>query len=303
VAARDGRFEDEGWRIRKDGTRLWANVIITALHGPDGAVIGFAKVTRDLTERREAEDNRRALAVERAAVAEKDRVQQFQERFLGILGHDLRNPLASIDMGTGIIRQRSTDPAVIRVADRMHASAVRMSRMIEQILDLTRSRLASGLEIKAEPMDLREVLTRMVDESKALHPSRVVELHCPALSGVWDRDRLEQVFSNLLGNALSYGAPDRPVTVRATADDQQVLVDVHNEGEPIPTALQPRLFDPFRRGERDSRTANTAGLGLGLYISSELVRAHGGTIVLWSSQAEGTTFRVALPREGARSKT
>jgi PAS domain S-box-containing protein len=106
VAAGEGRFEDEGWRLRKDGSRFWANVIITALRSPEGALAGFAKVTRDLTERRTAEENARALAAERAALSEKSRTQEFQERFLAILGHDLRNPLASIDTGAGLLRQR-----------------------------------------------------------------------------------------------------------------------------------------------------------------------------------------------------
>ena len=108
IAIREGRFEEEGWRIRKDGSRMWANVTITALRNPEGVLIGFAKVTRDLTDRRQAEEARRALAEEKAALAEKARIQEFQERFLAILGHDLRNPLASIDMGTGILRQRAT---------------------------------------------------------------------------------------------------------------------------------------------------------------------------------------------------
>src|SRR4029077_11748951 len=94
IAALEGRFEEEGWRVRKDGSRMWASVTITALRNPQGDLVGFAKVTRDLTERREAEENRRALAVQSAALAEKARIQEFQERFLGILGHDLRNPLA-----------------------------------------------------------------------------------------------------------------------------------------------------------------------------------------------------------------
>jgi hypothetical protein len=142
VAAHEGRFEDEGWRVRKDGSRFWASVVITALRDPEGALIGFAKVTRDLTERRQAEENLRALvAAERAAGAEKSRVQEFQERFLAILGHDLTQPLASIELGVGLLGMRSKEPAFVRDVERTHASLRRMSRMIEQILDFTRSRL------------------------------------------------------------------------------------------------------------------------------------------------------------------
>src|SRR5882757_4552378 len=179
VAIRDGRFEEEGWRVCKDGGRIWANVTITALHNLDGGLIGFAKVTRDLTERRRTEESQRAIAVEKAALAEKNRIHEFQERFLAILGHDLRNPLASIDMGAGILRQRSTNPADIRIMDRIHNSSLRMSRMIEQILDLTRTRLAGGLELNPQPFDLRDAITRVVEELRAVHPSRSVDVISP----------------------------------------------------------------------------------------------------------------------------
>ena len=296
VATREGRFEEEGWRIRKDGSRMWANVTITALRNSEGILVGFAKVTQDLTERRAAEETARALASERAALAEKTRIQEFQERFLAILGHDLRNPLSSINMGAGILQQRSTDPATIRTLDRMHASALRMSRMIEQILDLTRVRLARGIELTRAPMDLRDALTRVVDELRTAHPSRTIDVSAPPLPGHWDRDRLEQVFSNLVGNALFYGDRSRPVTVQGRMAGRLVSVDVHNEGPPIPAALQATIFDPFRRGPRDKGDSKAAGLGLGLYISNEVAIAHGGTIELRSDSAEGTTFRVNLPR-------
>ena len=172
VAVNEGRFEEEGWRIRKDGSRMWANVTITALRDPDGSVLGFAKVTRDLTERRQAEENERALAAERAAVAEKARIQEFQERFLGILGHDLRNPLASIDMGAAILHQQIADPKMLRVIGRMQSSSLRMSRMIEQILDLTRSRLADGLQLRPEPTDLCATITGIVEELRTAYPGR-----------------------------------------------------------------------------------------------------------------------------------
>jgi PAS domain S-box-containing protein len=302
-ATRTGRFEDEGWRIRKDGSRMWANVIITALRNSDGVLVGFAKVTRDLTERREAEQTQRALAAERAALAEKSRVQEFQERFLAILGHDLRNPLASIHVGAGILRQRTTDPAAKRIVDRIHSSSERMSRMIEQILDLTRARLAGGLELDRRPLDLRDVIAGVVEELRLLHHSRTIPFHCPPLPGLWDPDRLGQVFSNLVGNALAYGDPATPVTIEGRIEGRLVTVAVHNQGAPIPPELQATIFNPFRRGREDSRTSKTTGLGLGLYISREVAVAHGGNIDLRSSLAEGTTFRVILPAQESRTQT
>jgi PAS domain S-box-containing protein len=302
IAAREGRFEEEGWRVRQDGSRLWAGVTITALRNPEGTLVGFAKVTQDLTLRRAAEETERALAVERAALLEKERLQQFQERFLAILGHDLRNPLASLNMGTGLLRQRITDPVMLQILQRMGSSGLRMSRMIEQIMDFTRVRLDRGIQLNLETMDLRATLEAIVNEMRAAHPTRTVSLSCPSVVGMWDRDRLEQVLSNLIGNAILHGEANAPVAVEATVTPEVIQVAVHNDGPPIPAALQASIFDPFRRGERDSRTSNTAGLGLGLYICRELVVAHGGTLELSSDAASGTTFRVTLPRAAASSR-
>ncbi len=145
IATQEGRFEEEGWRVRRDSSRMWASVTITALRAADGEIVGFAKVTRDLTDRVRAEQIARELAAETAALAEKARIQEFQKRFLAILGHDLRNPLAAIDMGAALLRDSIEGEAVAtRIIDRVQSSSRRMSRMIEQILDLTRSRLAGG---------------------------------------------------------------------------------------------------------------------------------------------------------------
>lgn len=296
-ASRDGRFEDEGWRLRKDGTRFWANVTITALRNPEGVLVGFAKVTRDLTERKESEERLRALAAEKAALAEKARLQEFQERFLAILGHDLRNPLAAIAMGATLLRRNdSVDASSLRVLDKIDASARRMTRMIEQILDLTRTRLSGKLDVSPVDMDLEPTLITVVEELRTAYPKRSIELEASPLPGTWDGDRLEQVFSNLIGNAIHYGAAESPVSVKAHIDGESVIVEVHNFGPAIPEALQETIFSPFRRGTRDSRSSATAGLGLGLYISREIVRAHGGDINLRSNEADGTTFAVSLPR-------
>jgi len=300
IAERDGRFEEEGWRLRKDGSLLWANVTITALREPGGALIGFAKVTRDLTDRVRNEGTLRQLAAEKAAHAEKVRIQEFQERFVAILGHDLRNPLSAIDMSARVLRERAAslnDEATARIADRMRSSTTRMSRMIAQILDLTRNRLGGGLEIKRAHMTLCATITAIVDELRAAHPARRIDMHCPETAGgCWDADRLEQVFSNLVSNAIHYGDPERPVTIDVQEDGQAVIAGVHNYGAQIPEALRTELFNPFKRGKSDSKTSETGGLGLGLYISRELVRAHGGDIDVQSTATGGTTFRVSLPR-------
>jgi PAS domain S-box-containing protein len=295
VATREGRFEEEGWRLRKDGSRYWANTILTPTYEVDGSLSGFAKVTRDLTKRREAEAAQRALVEQQARLAESERTRQFQERFIAVLGHDLRNPLASLDVGTSILQRGVENADAVRILARMQSSASRMGRMIDQILDLTRTRLGGGLELRLQSMDLRDTLVKIVEELRIAHRTSVIELNALSLEVVADHDRMEQVFSNLIGNALAHGAPGTPVQVDAYVDGPSVTVSVHNMGLPIAPHLQATLFDPFRRGERESRTANTAGLGLGLYISSEIVRGHQGTIEVESSAELGTIFRVKIP--------
>ena len=208
-------------------------------------------------------------------------------------------------MATGLLLNRAAkanDEQSSRILERVTSSSRRMSRMVEQILDLTRARIGGGLEVRPIAMDLRTLLTGVTDELRVANPTRAILLDCPAISGSWDRDRLEQVFSNIIGNAIHHGAPERAVHVRAEHEGETVHVEVQNEGLPIPAELSSQLFDPFRRGNRDSRTQKTAGLGLGLYISKQIVEAHGGDILVRSSSEDGTRFRVTLPRRSVDSR-
>ncbi len=242
-------------------------------------------------------DERERLAFENATLAERARIQEFQERFLAILGHDLRNPLAAIEMGAALLRMPDSEEKRVRLLNRIESSSNRMSRMIAQILDLTRSRLAGGLVVDAVAGNLCATIAKVVDELRVAHPTAEIVVTRPvAVPGRWDPDRLEQVFSNLVGNAIHHGAPGTPVTVAVAEQESVVAVSVHNQGPPIPEELRAKIFDPFRRGERDSRTAATAGLGLGLFISHEIVAGHGGTLDVESSASKGTTFVVKLPR-------
>jgi signal transduction histidine kinase/CHASE3 domain sensor protein len=249
-----------------------------------------------------AEDfaRRAAMAIENAqAHAAVSAALEFQERFVAVLGHDLRNPLAAIDMARGILSQRAAkanDADATRILARIETSSRRMTRMVQQILDVARTRLGGGLEVVPTSVDLSVVLAGVIAELRTAHPSRTIDLHGSPLVGSWDRDRLEQVFSNLIGNAINHGDPGKPVTVRANGEDGEVRVEVHNDGPPIPDELRSRLFLPFRRGSKESRTAKTDGLGLGLFISHEIVATHGGRLEAESTATTGTTFRVTLPR-------
>jgi two-component system sensor histidine kinase/response regulator len=221
---------------------------------------------------------------------------RVNEMFVGILGHDLRNPLSSIVTGAQLLeRQLTAAPAQLRTVRRMVSSAGRMRDMIDQLLDLTRARLGGGLGfIRARRRtDVAELVGRIADEVRAASPDRQVlvttqgDCHTAA-----DATRLLQLFSNLLSNAIHHGVPGTPVTATVEGGAGEIVVVVRNEGSIRPKVL-PRIFDPFH-GERSSLSSR--GLGLGLFISQQIAVAHGGTIVVASSPETGTAFTVTLPK-------
>jgi two-component system, sensor histidine kinase and response regulator len=225
---------------------------------------------------------------------------RLNEMFVAILGHDLRNPLATLVTGAELLRSQATDPVQDRVLQRMTAAAGRMTRMIDQLLDLTRARLAGGLGFAAArgPVDVASLVQRTVDELRGAHPDRALSLEVAGDAAIHgDADRLLQLFSNLLANALNHGSPAAPVVVCvaqvAAGSEREVVVTVRNGGV-IPPDLLPTLFDPFRG--RESASGKARGLGLGLYISKQIADSHGARIEVTSSSERGeTTFAVHLP--------
>lgn len=246
--------------------------------------------------RKSAESNAARLRAENEALAERQRTAEFQERFIAILGHDLRNPLSSIVMGLRGLRM-SPPAKQSMLIDRLERSTGRMTRMVEQLIDLARSRLGSGIPVEPGSADLGVIAADVTDEARLSHPERLVAIETRGdLHGHWDSDRLAQVVSNLVENALRHGAADAPVSIRIEGTERAVSLAVHNTGPTIPSALLRALFDPFRSGEGQARTSRASGLGLGLYISHQIVSAHRGTIDVRSSEVEGTTFTVEVPR-------
>lgn len=246
--------------------------------------------------RKSAELEAMRLRAEKDVLAERERTAEFQERFMAILGHDLRNPLSSVAMGIQLLRRAGVAAQAAQPAlDRMASSAARMSRMIDQLLDLTRSRLGGGIAILRVPMNLGKLVVDVVEEARAAHPERTLLVDASGdLEGQWDPDRLAQVVSNLVGNALAHGSPEGPIRVTARGRGDLVELAVCNAGPAIPDSLREVLFDPFRRGQQ--ATSRTSGLGLGLYITREIVVAHGGTIGVTSTEVDGTKMRVLLAR-------
>jgi signal transduction histidine kinase len=219
---------------------------------------------------------------------------RLNEMFTAVLGHDLRNPLNAILTAAQLLEHRSEDPSVKKTAARMLSSAKRMSRMIEDMLDLARARLAGGIPLKREPADFGALVHRVVQEHQAAFPDRKIELRAEGdVTGEWDADRLAQVASNLIGNALQHGHPSCAVEVRLeSSPGDTVVFSVANEGC-IPPEVLPHLFDPFRGGGRSA--VRNEGLGLGLYIVQQIVLAHQGRIDVESGETR-TTFRVSIPR-------
>ncbi|HTV20712.1 MAG TPA: HAMP domain-containing sensor histidine kinase, partial [Polyangiaceae bacterium] len=234
----------------------------------------------------------RAQADRQRLIAELRETVRFSELFASILAHDLRNPLNTLSMGTQLLAKSAT-PGDGAVLQRMQNSATRMSRMIEQLLDLTRSREGCGLALDRDALHLGELASAVVHELAIAYPERRIELRVAGdTCGQWDRDRLGQVLSNLVGNAIEHGEGG-PVRVLVEAHDEgRVYLETHNLGRIDPDALT-TLFDPFKPARPTAKRSR--GLGLGLYISHLIVTAHGGSIDV-CSDAEGTRFRVLLPR-------
>jgi signal transduction histidine kinase len=238
---------------------------------------------------------RDALAERQALVTQLQETARLSELFTAILGHDLRNPLNAIVTAAQLGLRQSHDPArTSRCSARILSSGLRMGRMIDQLLDLTRLGLGHDLPLSRAPADLAAIVRQVTDELQVAHPDRPITVEALGdTRGSWDEDRLGQVFSNLIGNAVHHGDASQGVRVviDGSAPDR-VRLDVHNGGTIAPDLI-PRLFVPF---DAEKRRRSPQGLGLGLYISREVVTAHGGSVDVSSSDALGTTFAVSLPR-------
>jgi signal transduction histidine kinase len=219
---------------------------------------------------------------------------ELREQFIAILGHDLRNPLQAVYSAGVLLEKKITDPALKGVAARIKVSVKRMSSLINDVLDFARGRLGEGIGVRvAEVEDIDAGLNAVVREFQDGQPERQILANISVTRKVrCDLGRVQQVASNLIGNALKHGAPEGPVKVSAQAEESDLVLNVWNAGEPIPPENIDKICEPFWR---HSPTGNREGLGLGLYICSEIVRAHGGTLSVTSSKESGTSFTARLP--------
>jgi two-component system, sensor histidine kinase and response regulator len=235
---------------------------------------------------------RQLLALE---LNDRTETLRLNEMFTALLAHDLRSPLSAILASAYLLQRRGSEPAALEAAARIVTSGKRMASMIEDMLDLARARLGGGILIKREATDCKALVERVLREHQAAAPDQPIEaVYEGTFSGHWDSERVAQVVSNLIGNAFKHGSPAAPVAVRldGTRADSIVLA-VKNAGT-IPPGILPHLFDPFRGGQRQSGRGE--GLGLGLYIVSQIVQAHNGAVEVKTGEADETAFYVRLPR-------
>jgi signal transduction histidine kinase len=241
-------------------------------------------------------DSADRLASSEASLMDERKRAQVREQFIAVLGHDLRNPLASIDAGLTLMRRTPLNDKALDLAAMMQRSVARMSNLIANILDFAQGRLGAGLVIARNANEpLEPVLQQIVSEVIASHPDRAIEVNFDLPGSIdCDRNRIGQLFSNLLANAVIHGASSAPIRVRAAIGDGEFLLSVASAGEPIPPAAIKHLFQPFTRGDMHS---SKPGLGLGLFIASEIARAHGGVLSVESSATETRfTFQMPLKR-------
>jgi len=284
------------YRVRRaDGIYRWAIDSAAPRIGAGGEFLGYIGSVIDITERRQAEE---------ARVQEMEQAIRFSELFAGMLGHDLRNPLSAITTSAELLARRAESEKIGRPVTRILASAERMERMIGQLLDFTRIRLGQGLPLEYAPLDLGELARAIIDELEPVFERRIELRTQGSVHGIWDRDRLSQLLSNLAANACQHGDLEQPIVVGVdglAAD--RVILSVQNGGQ-IPPELLPRIFEPFRRSSSRSRVRKpdrSSGLGLGLHISEQIARALDGSIQVVSLPDTGTRFSVELPRRSARA--
>jgi signal transduction histidine kinase len=237
---------------------------------------------------RDGEEARRQA--ERSAQAQED-AARFGEQLLGIVSHDLRSPLAAIMASTQLaLRRAGEEEGLLRPLRRASAAAGRMGRMIEELLDFTRARLGGGIPLARREADLGKIARYAVEEAQAAFPDHPLVHRLHYEKGSYDPDRMAQVVQNLIANAMQHGAPRAPVAVEVRPDAEDMVLEVRNQGPPIPEEILTDLFEPFRR----ARPGKPNHLGLGLFIVQEIVRAHGGAVAVRSGDG-GTTFTVRLP--------
>ncbi len=284
------RLELAGGRVEE----RFFDFVVQPVRGAGGAFDTLLNLSQDVTEVVAVRSRLEALAAQEKAVA------AFERQLIGIVSHDLRNPLSVLRMGVSLLLQNEdVDPASMKVLLRLHATTERMVRLVSDLLDFTQARIGNGLPVVRARMNLHDVVRQVAEEVQMVQmgsPSRRIELDARGDGdGAWDHDRLAQVTLNLLSNALKYSPADAAVRVTTRGLDEHVELQIRNEGRAIEADLLPNVFEPMQRGRGDADPTGRS-VGLGLYIVKNIVEAHGGSVRVTSAEGDGTTFTVVLPR-------
>lgn len=298
-AAQHGRFEDEGWRLRKNGTRFWANVILAPIRDDNKKLRGFSKIERDMTAHRQAEKRARLLAQEHARRVEAELANQSKDQFLSVLSHELRTPLNSITGWISLLREGDLDDEMTQTAlESIDRSTKMQTRLVEDLLDASRM-LTGKLLIEKERIELNAILDGAADGAlPALEEKNLTleaRLYPTPIYICGDVVRLQQVFSNLLQNARKFTNNGGRIVIEVSKSESQVEIRISDNGIGISSEMLPHIFENFRQAD-SSHTRQHGGLGLGLAIVRYIVNAHNGTIEACSEgQGRGTTFVLRLP--------
>ncbi len=296
-ARRAGRVEDEGWRQRKDGTRFWASVVITAINGPDGSLLGYGKVTRDLTERKQSEDAlRSALELERAAGRRLRDLDQLRSDVVAIVAHDLDAPVRTARGLTAALLEdwTTTSEAERReIVERIERRLDSLAGLVNQVLDLARIE-ARALPIAVEVVDVVELVRRVTDDvvDGDARPRVTIDLPDDLPPVCVDERRTWQVLANLVSNALKFSG-EQVVVISAAVEGDHVVVSVLDHGPGISAADQDLLFQRFSRLPEGQERA--PGVGIGLFMARAFAEAQGGALRIVSLVGEGSTFSATLP--------
>lgn len=302
IAERDGHVEDEGWRIRKDGTRFWANVVITALRDDTGKLVGFAKVTRDLSERRKHEEELRlANSKLMRQSAELRELNKAKDEFISLASHQLRTPASGVKQFLGLVLEGFAG----ELSDTQREYIVRANesnnRQIELINDLLRvAQIDAGkVTLQLGDVNLCNLIMNVIYEQRSKFNARkqsiVTDLPGDDMRGSVDEKRFRMVLENLIDNASKYTPEGGEITVRLNLTDDAIVIAISDTGVGIDTSALPKLFNKFSRIPNEL-SEKVGGSGLGLYWAQRIVELHHGTITVESQSGKGSTFAVILPR-------
>ncbi|BBP71242.1 sensor histidine kinase [Pseudomonas sp. Seg1] len=241
-------------------------------------------------------DTQSRLLATKTELDSANELGRLREQFIAVLGHDLRTPLSAIRMSADLLESKTEDKRSLNFIAAIRNSSVRMGVLIENILDFARGRLGGGIPVQRKLVDdLQRTLLLTLEEIKVSHPQAIISHALDVPAGVYcDALRISQLLSNLLGNAVTHGSTDAPIVLKAYAENDEIVISLTNQGTPIPAQLMPLLFEPFSRSEAGQRCE---GLGLGLYIASQIAAAHNGTLSVTSDVESGTRFVARFPAQ------